>query len=78
MASQILPRCTNEACPRSQVQVDREEPGKFVTLVCLTCHGTQIITQDHYSREIRLELARRHRQGEQRPLRVMSVGRVLH
>lgn len=59
-----LPRCSNPKCPRSQMVIDREEPGKFTTLACLTCNGVQIITQDNYRRGIRRQLARRGREGQ--------------
>ncbi len=59
-----LPKCANPQCPKSQTIIDREEVGKFVTIVCITCNGTQIITNDNYKTGIRREVQRRRRLGQ--------------
>lgn len=58
-----LPKCANPECPKSQTYIDREESGKFVTVCCKTCNGTQIITSDNYRQGMRRDLSRRGSEG---------------
>lgn len=67
---QDLPVCENPnhlpGHPRVQMRIDREEAGKFVTLVCpiADCQATHIITNDNYKAGIRREVLRRRRLGQ--------------